>query len=431
MTGRPPPLRDRGSFLRLNGTQFLTVFGDNAFKQGIVLYALAVEGSRGHGASLAQFLFSLPFLAFALYAGDLADRFPKLDVVVTAKLAEVAVMLLGALALAAHSLPLALAVVFLMGTQSAFLGPAKYGALAEYAGRPALARANGWFQAAMMAGILLGTGSTGFLLDGFGPRPEFLPLLLAASAALGVVMALGMRRLPPASPHRRPILAPIRRLRRGLARAGRVPGLRPAILGHALFWAVGSLAFLAWNEAIALRPDGTRLVAAGRGWWSVGLAAQGVFMALGAMVCGRLALRRPLPTWVRLGLGLMVVGFALAGLLPAHPLLVFAGTALASFGSGFYLIPLRTLIQGLAPPTRLGGTLGVSQMLDFVGISGAALARMALRPTALEAQGLFLLVAAALVVAGAPVAQRLARSLNDAGSRGAASPAPGARSPRR
>lgn len=404
-------LRDGRSFWLLNATQFLTVFNDNVFKQTIVLLAIAAQGSEGSGASLAQLLFSLPFVLFALYAGDCADRWPKRDVVLAAKWAECGVMLLGAAALASGSLAAGLGVLFLMALQSAFLGPAKYGALPEYAGRPALARANGWFQALMMVGIVLGTGVTGFALDASG-RAWPIALALAAVAAAGALVAARMRRMPAAEPGRRPRFAPLRRMLQGLREARGVPGMRALLLAHALYWLVGSMVYVAWNELIALRPDGTQLVAAGRAGWSAALGGLGVGLGAGSAACGLLARGRSLPRVAFLGAGLLAAGLLAAGLVPPHPAAVFLGALLASFGAGFYLVPLRTLIQDLAPPARLGATLGVSQTLDFVGIGLGGAGRIGLRALGFDARDV-LVACGALIAAGA---WACARGVSAAGS---------------
>lgn len=405
------------SFWLLNGTQFLTVLNDNVFKQSVVLIAIAAQGSEGSGAALAQILFSLPFVLFALYAGDCADRWPKRKVVVVAKWAECAVMLLGAAALGSGSLAAGLAVLFLMALQSAFLGPAKYGALPEYAGRAALARANGWFQAFMMFGIVIGTGAAGFALEQTGEQRWLIPLALALIAAGGAVLAAFMIQLPAAAPERRPRFAPVRRMLEGLRVAGGQPGMRALLAGHALFWFVSSLAYVGWNELIAIQPDGAQLVAATRSAWSLGLAALGVGLGMGSALCGLLARRIPLERMIWAGAAIMTLGFGAAGLVPPLPGLVLACGLVAAFGSGFFVVPLRTLIQGLAPPAQIGATLGVSQTLDFVGIALGGAARLALRPLGCDAREVLVVLAAVLALGTCA----LARGISAAGSEAARS----------
>lgn len=406
------PLAHPRAFWLLNGTQFLTVFNDNVFKQTVVLLAIAAQGSEGSGAAQAQILFSLPFVLFALYAGDCADRWPKRDVVVAAKWAEAVVMLLGAAALASGKLAFGLGVLFLMALQSAFLGPAKYGALPEYAGRHALPRANGWFQALMMGGIVCGTGVAGVALDAAGGRVWLIPTFLALVAAAGAWLAARMERLPAAAPGRRPRFAPLRRLADGLRRAGRQRGMLALLYGHALFWFASSMAFVGWNELIAVRPDGGRLIAAAPASWTLALAALSIGLGGGAALCGQLARSRPLHRIAFGGAAAMAVGLTAAGLAPPRPPLVFACAFGASFGAGFFVVPLRSLIQQLAPPERLGATLGVSQTLDFlfIGLGGAG--RIGLRHLGCDARGV--LAASGVLLALGALA--VARGISAAGS---------------
>lgn len=418
MNARAPDLRDPRSFGLLNGTQLLTVFNDNVFKQTVVLLALERQGSAGNGQALAQLLFSLPFLLFAATAGDFADRRRKRDVVVMAKWAEVGVMLLAAAALASGQLALGLIALFLMAAQSAVLGPAKYGAMVEYAGEPALARANGLFQAFVMAGIVTGTACAGLLFEAWSGARWAIPLLLAAIALAGALVASRMRGAPAASPDRRIRFAPLQRLRAGLREAAAVRGLSPALAGHALFWFISSLAYVGWNELIAVDEAGRKLVDSTPGAWSLGLAFLGLAMGVGAAVCGRCARTVPLTRLTFFGGALLAAGFVAAGLVPAQPLWVVGCGAVACFGSGFFVIPLRTSIQRLAPPAALGSVLGTSQTLDFFGVALGGAARIGLRPLGLDAREVLIATGAAMALG----VLLLARGISAAGTAAARSP---------
>ena len=84
--------------------------------------------------AVVQFLFALPFLLFSGLAGDISDRLSKGRLMVMCKLAEIIIALLGVGVFPVISrrcglrytpvyLWLLAAVVFLLGTQSAFFGP--------------------------------------------------------------------------------------------------------------------------------------------------------------------------------------------------------------------------------------------------------------------------------------------------------------------
>lgn len=402
-------MKHRKSFRHLVLTQFLTVFNDNLFKQSALLLAIALQGKDGHGQATAQALFSLPFLMFAVVAGDCADRFPKRSVILACKAAEVLVMLLAAVAFVSGNLIFVLAVVFLMGTQSAFLGPAKYGALPELTEVGELPRANGFFQATVLLGILFGTGSAGHL-----PSTDLwiLGIGMAVLAAVGVQVARGMEPLPAAAPGKRIRFDPLGRLVRGLSDARQLPGLLPALCGHAVFWFCGSLLLLAWNEFLAVNETGEALVAIDPGTWSMGLAGLSLFMAAGALVAGQ-GLKAQLPRWIPvLGAFGMATGFALAGWISPQPWPLFLAIGGASFFSGFYLIPLRSLMQTLPPRDGIGAVLGTGQMLDFLLIFLAALGRPPMAKLGMGPQELLLFLGAVLALTGFALSRVLPKSID-------------------
>src|SRR5690349_14057638 len=96
-------------------TQFRGALNDNLFKNALV--------------NLSTGLLTLPFFLFSASAGQIADKFDKSRIIRLVKLFEIGIMLLGAAGLRLHSVPLLLAVVFLMGTHSAVFGPVKYSIL--------------------------------------------------------------------------------------------------------------------------------------------------------------------------------------------------------------------------------------------------------------------------------------------------------------
>lgn len=378
---------DRASFRRLVATQFLTVFNDNAFKQTVLLLALGAEGLGGDPQARAGLVFALPFLLFAVFAGDLADRIDKRRLVLACKLAEVGVMLLAALALASGSLGFGMLTLFLMGAQSAFLGPAKYGILPELVPPRRLNSANGIFQASVIGGILLGTGCAGFLKQGLGTRLWIAPLVFALLAGWGARIAAGIRPGGAADPARRLRFHPAARLREGFRRMREIPGLRRVVLGHGLFWMVGGTLLFAWNEM------GARILRVDAGWWSAGLALLTLAMGLGSLLAGRLSRGRPRPAQILLGGSMMSLGFAAVALGPRDPAFVLAATLLANFFAAFYLVPLNTLLQERPAPADRGRIQGSSQTVDWICIVGASLLKEGLSGLGVDAAWTFLVLA--------------------------------------
>lgn len=111
-------------------TQFLGAFNDNVFKNALViLIAFQLTQTGGLApevlVNLAGALFIAPFFLFSATAGQLADRYDKARVIRAVKLFEIAIAVLGGIALANRNVTLLLVTLFLFGLQSAFFGPVK------------------------------------------------------------------------------------------------------------------------------------------------------------------------------------------------------------------------------------------------------------------------------------------------------------------
>ncbi|MBC8328517.1 MAG: MFS transporter [Planctomycetes bacterium] len=386
------------SFKRLVATQFLTVFNDNAFKQIVLLLAVA-QGTDLLGADPqagAGLVFAVPFLLFAVFAGDLADRYSKRGIVLATKWAEAGVMLLAALALALASTPLGLAALFLMGAQSAFLGPAKYGMIPELVPERELSRANGVFNAWVVGGILLGIGASGFLVTGLGSEWLWVSgLAFSAVAAVGALVARGIQPLPAADPGRVLRLNPTLRLKAGLELAARIPGLRGCMLGRSLFYHVGAVVLFAWNEI------GSSILQVPEDWWTAGLASLTISLGFGSYLAGRLSRGRPRPGLSVGSAAVMGAGFLAVALGPRDPWFILGVMLATNFFTGMYLVPLMTLIQQLPAKADRGRIQGASQMLDWIFIVAASLAKMFATWLGLDAAQVFLVLGAELLVAAA------------------------------
>src|SRR5690606_10142698 len=122
----------------------------------------------------AQAMFALAFVLFSGFAGWLSDRTSKRTIVVLSKVLEIVVMAAAGLVFfllrnGSDAFLIGLiSVLFLMGSQSAFFGPAKYGILAEMVRERDLPIANGLIQMTTMVAIIGGTAVCGLMKDTLG-----------------------------------------------------------------------------------------------------------------------------------------------------------------------------------------------------------------------------------------------------------------------
>src|SRR6202171_333996 len=94
-----------GGFQSFLWTQFLAAFNDNVYKMIVSVGAVELAANQLLGSrylAIAGAVFVLPFLLFAGYAGQLADRFSKTRVLQITKAFELAIMGVGIVALSMH-----------------------------------------------------------------------------------------------------------------------------------------------------------------------------------------------------------------------------------------------------------------------------------------------------------------------------------------
>jgi MFS family permease len=371
-----PPLASDASFWGMATTQFLGAFNDNLFKQLILLLATptAIEAAAGKATDsqgLAMVVFSIPFLLFSGIAGYVSDRISKRWVVVGAKCAEVLIMLLGFCgfwwyaAVGFHGM---LVVLFLMGTHSAFFGPAKFGILPEMIRHTDLPRANGIFLMLTFMAIIFGMAAAGYLLTYSGGRVWLGSLLCIGIAMLGVLTSLLVRRVPPAQPglEMRPsswgvpseILDLLRRDRQLLL----------AIVVVSMFWMVAGIVASTVNALgktqLGLSDKETSLLTTSI---SIGIA-------LGCVLGGYVSRDRVNGRVVTVGaIGLIVTLIAMAlpggandhllGYKGSFPALILMGTF-----TGMFVVPVQVIIQSRPPRAEKGRMIATMNQCTWVGI---------------------------------------------------------------
>lgn len=180
-------------FIAYLATQFAGAFNDNLFKLLLICFASNLLAGTGHDkiyVPIAGALFILPFLLCSSYAGYLADRFSKKQVMVGTKVAEIVIMLCGLLLFRLQTVNLLLLVLFCMGAQSTFFSPAKYGFLPETLPAAELSRGNGLNQLFTFLAIILEAGPGVPCPPGAAANPIWRPSGASSSPSLAPCSAL-------------------------------------------------------------------------------------------------------------------------------------------------------------------------------------------------------------------------------------------------
>ena len=385
MTARSSgPLLTSRRFGPLFVTQFLGSFNGNLVKTAM-LFFLVFGGHQATASSAmvstAAAVFVAPMVVFSAYAGALSDARDKAHMAVVSKRAEVAAVVIAALAIAFQSTAGMLGSLFLLGTVSAFFGPVKYAIIPQHVAADEIVGATGLVEAGTFVAILAGQIVGGLI-------PSWVAALLAIAVAIvGVVAA---RAIPPAPPEAQSGTVPLRPLSATLDVIGSVRRQRATyfiILAISWFWAVGAiltsqLAVLA-SEVLHSAPAVATVMLA---MFSIGVAA-------GSMLAARLS-RRSVDVR-HVGIAAVVMSGALAGFLWAvasveigpdvasvatfmtQPLALpmLAALAIMAMAGGVFVVPLYALLQTLGDPARRSRDVAANNILNaifMVGGTGAA-----------------------------------------------------------
>ncbi|WP_286805486.1 MFS transporter [Marinimicrobium sp. UBA4209] len=402
-------------FLPLFLTQLGGAFNDNFYKSALLML-FTYGGIERWGLSidvinnLVAATLIIPFLLFAPIAGQYADKFEKSRFIRGIKVAEIAIMSLGAVALWLNSAALLLLVLFLTGTQSACFSPLKYAILPQHLSAEALTGGNGLMHTGTSLAIFLGMIAGTLALSVAGGY-----WWVAAGALL--VAWLGWRaslRIPPApsaDPELRLEANPYKQTLRTLACARENPMVFWCIIGNSWYWFLGSV-------YLTQLPNFTRSVLSGASLVvSLLLVLFLVGICIGALLCARLSRGHIEPALVPLGALLVLVfgvDLALAGqsFAAAHPAVEGALHPLASMAEwprawrvaadvlmlgvagGLYVVPLTALIQERSRPTHRAQVIAAGNVINALFMVAAALVGLgALGGLGLSIPELFLTVA--------------------------------------
>jgi len=362
-------------------TQLLGAFNDNVYKNALVAliaFAAVKSSSMNDGLmiNIAAGLFILPFFLFSALCGQIADKYEKSALIRRIKLAEIGIMICGVIAFFIQSMPMLIGVLFLMGTQSTFFGPIKYGILPQHLSSSELTGGNGLVELGTFLAILLGTIAGTQLIASSDSGSVFpLSVVLLLVAVVGYIASRSIPHSPASDPTLSVRFNPVIETAKLVRDTAKQKVIFQSILAISWFWFLGA-------TYLAQFPVFARDVLGGNvdvftlllGSFSVGIAA-------GSILCERLSHGRVEIGLVPFGaIGITIFGLDLYFASPDLPLGTELGIGafivadgawrvlmdiffIGIFG-GFYIVPLYSLIQQRSDPERLSRSIACNNVIN-------------------------------------------------------------------
>ena len=402
-------------FLPYFVTQALGAFNDNLYKNTLLLFIalFAVDAQQsGLLTNIAAGLFILPFFLFSAIGGQIADKYEKSKLIRIIKLAEIAIMVIGALALMWQQTNLMLVVLFLMGTQSAFFGPVKFSLLPQHLDKSELVGGNGLIEMGTFLAILGGTILAGVLFE-FEQALIIIAVAVIGFAFIGYVASRSIPNAPANNPELKVNYNPLTSIKHTIGNIKQERPLFLSILAISWFWFLGA-GYLTQFPAFAINNLGgnTQLV-------TLLLVVFSFGVGLGSILCERLSGHTIELGIIPIGsIGMSIFGidiyFAAQSVMVIenmtamefinHPqnYRLLADLLLLAVFSGIYVVPLNALIQTRGDDKCRAQIIAANNVLNalFMVLS-AVLAIVLLSVLELSIAQYFLVLGIAnLVVAG-------------------------------
>ncbi|MGF1723428.1 MFS transporter [Photobacterium nomapromontoriensis] len=368
-------------------TQALGAFNDNVYKNVLlILIAFSAPGTLPFSSdliiNLAAGLFILPFFLFSASAGVLSDKFDKAKIMRIVKLAEIVIMSLAAIAFITESYLMLLLLLFLMGTQSAFFGPAKYALLPQHLKKEELVSGNALVETGTFLAILIGT-----LLAGIIANQSHAPYIAAISVVSFAIFGYLSSRWIPEAKASNPTIPfhwrPIRQTKHTLAIAHKDKTIFQCIMGISWFWFLGA-------SYLTQLPNFAKLYLGGNAAAvSFLLTLFSVGIAIGSLLCDRLSGHRIEPGIVPLGsLGITVFGAGLMFMSPntapetmgiaafiTDPTLlgVFISLLMLGVSGGIFIVPLYAMMQHRAKENERAQIIAANNIWNSIFMVASAI----------------------------------------------------------
>jgi len=389
-------------------TQFLGAFNDNVFKNALIIM-IAFQGAQFTDinantlTNLSAGLFILPFFLVSATAGQWVDKTEKSRAIRLIKLLEIVIMGLAAFAFVYGNLYLLIGLLFLMGTQSTFFGPAKYSYIPQHLKPTELVGGNALVQSGTFIAILAGTILGGNLIASDQGR-LYVGATLVVIAIAGYLASFAIPHTPSVDPGLKINWNIFTETSRNIRFIRKNRTVFLSVLGISWFWFLGATylvqlpsytrEFLAGDEQVV-----TMLLA----FFMTGIG-------LGSMLCNVLSGQKLEIGLVPFGsIGLTIFGIDLffakpdviaATLMGASEFLqqpysirILADISLIGVFGGFYIVPLFALVQQRSDPSHLSRVIAGNNVLNALFMVSSSVMAIVLVNTGVSTATILLVTA--------------------------------------
>ena len=406
-------------FLPLFIVQFLGAFNDNLLKTTLsVMIAYGLWDIHGWDpavlVAVAAGLFILPFVLFCPFAGNLSDKYDKAKMIRLVKAVEVFIALAAVAALFSGDLYFALAVLLALGAQSAFFSPCKFAILPQHLRAEELIGGNALVSTGTYLAILAGT-ILGAVLAPLDDGKMMVSAVILIFAVIGYIAARFIPSAAPPAPDLKISYNIIAKAYGVLCEVFRQPpGVLIGILGVAWFYFVAATFHSQFpNFTNQTLGADNRVLAMFMVAFSFGVATGGLLnhkvlkgRAHGAFV--------PLACLFMAGFGVDIYFAAKAYPAPIdgslHDIRMFVShfqgvrllvdTFLQAMSAGFFVIPLRSIVQARAREHVRSRVISGSNMTDAVFILLSSVFATIVFSFEFSIEGLYLTVSIATAFVG-------------------------------
>ncbi|MES2985025.1 MAG: MFS transporter [Pseudomonadota bacterium] len=375
-------------------TMALGAFNDNYYKNALIIittYHLAKQMGIEAATllSIASACFILPFFLFSGFAGELADRMPKHQLVRILKATEFVLIIMASVALWHQHAWSLLTILFLLGVQAAFFGPVKYAILPELLAKDELLQGNAMVEGGTFLSILLGTLIGGLLI--LQPNGnEIVATTLIGASALGLWAAWRVPVTYVSKKELRINYNVFQSTWRMVRHAFENPGLIFPILGISWFWSIGAT-YLTQLPVFTKEIIGAdeKVVTLFNGVFTVGIALGSFYCPL--VIKWLRSRARYLPIIALTGVFLFGIDVCFIGHHAAPPppdeLLSFVAYLTASphhlrlatdlfllaFCGGMFIVPLYTQLQTASEEHERARTIASNNVINALFIATASI----------------------------------------------------------